>query len=170
MKILVVIAIFVSGTCLGAGGGGFSIQVDTCNNGVLCTTAGGGACIAPGTPDYDSRYASACNGQNWDGTGTLTAPQLPSICTVPGTGGTISCTANCTTTLSGISKVNAKSTSSTPALPYVQFSRDASNNLVCQLYYQSGCGAKTVRNSMCKKAGAMIPSTSSSSGGQQSAI
>lgn len=131
-------------------------QGDSCANGVLICN---NTCLNPGAPGYDEKYISICDGTTWDGTGpALTAPQLPAACSVPPTGGTINCAgAACIAAAAAITRVKAKTTNTTPALPYVQFVRTGNDVLNCQLVYDAGCAIKSVPSSMCKKAGAMIP-------------
>lgn len=132
---------------------------DSCANGVLICN---NTCYAPGAPGYDDKYIAVCDGTTWDGNGTLTAPQLPPACSVPAGGGTISCGgAACITAAAGLTKVKGKTSSSTPAIPYVKYVRGNADQLQCQLVYSASCAVKTVPNGMCKKAGAMIPPKSS---------
>lgn len=146
---LVTLNLFAAG---GGGGAG-----DTCNNGTLCTTVPFPQCLAPETPGYDTRYETACNGTNWNGAGTLVAPQLPATCTVPPGGGTIDC-GPCVASLAAVKgKVNGKTSASVPALPYVKYVRGNYDKLECYLVYDASCGTKKVETSKCKKAGALIP-------------
>lgn len=128
---------------------------DSCSNGVLICN---NTCVAPGSPGYDDQYINVCHNTNWDGTGTLVAPQLPAACSVPPAGGTITCAgANCIQAAAAVNKVKGKTSSSTPAIPYVKYVRGNADKLECQLVYSATCSIKSVPNGVCKKAGAMIP-------------
>lgn len=152
MKILVILIML---TILNAHAGAPPGAGDSCANGVLICN---GACLAPGSPGYDDKYVTVCHGTNYDGTTGLTSPQLPAACSVPPTGGTINCANGaCLAAAANISKVEGKTSSGTPAIPYVKYVRGNADKLNCQLVYDASCSVKTVPNSMCKKAGAMIP-------------
>lgn len=128
---------------------------DSCQNGVLICN---NTCVAPGSPGYDDQYINVCHNTNWNGVGTLTSPQLPAACSVPPGGGTINCAgANCIQAAAAVTKVKGKTSSSTPALPYVKYVRGNADKLECHLVYDGACSIKVVPNGMCKKASAMIP-------------